>query len=81
MFTRLSYFKKSYKLIENRFKQTKKNRCWSKSNTKNLFYKNLERGEGAAMLFIIGETKETVLDLSKGTVKVLWFHFVLIKYL
>ena len=30
------------------------------------------------MLFIIEEAKETVLDFSKETVKVLWFYFVLI---
>ena len=27
------------------------------------------------MFFIIEETKETVLDFSKGTVKKLWFYF------
>ena len=32
------------------------------------------------MFFIIEEAKETVLDFSKGTVKVLWFYFPLIKY-
>ena len=31
------------------------------------------------MFFIIEEAKETVLDFSKGTVKVLWFYFVLIE--
>ena len=30
------------------------------------------------MFLIIEETKETVLYFSKGTVKVLWFYFVLI---
>ena len=33
------------------------------------------------MFFIIEESKETVLDISKGTVKILWLYFVLIKYL
>ena len=32
------------------------------------------------MFSIIEDTKETVLDFSKGTVKVLWFYLVLIKY-
>ena len=32
------------------------------------------------MFFIIEEAKEIVLDFSKGTVKVLWFYFPLIKY-
>ena len=32
------------------------------------------------MFFIIEETKEIILDLSQGTVKVLQFYFVLIYY-
>ena len=32
------------------------------------------------MFFIIEEAKETVLDFSKGTIKVLWLCFVLIQY-
>ena len=35
------------------------------------FTGNLDRAEGATMFFIIEEAKETVLDFSKGTVKVL----------
>ena len=35
------------------------------------FTRNLSREEGATMFFIIEEAKETVLDFSKGTVKVL----------
>ena len=35
------------------------------------FTENLDRAEGAAMFFIIEEAEETVLDCSKGTVKVL----------
>ena len=38
----------------------------------------LNRVEGTTMFFIIEEAKETNLDFSKGTVKVLWFYFVLI---
>ena len=30
------------------------------------------------MFFIIEEAKETVLDFLKGTIKVLWFYFILI---
>ena len=37
---------------------------------------NLE--EQSTMLFITERVKETVLDFSKGTVKVLWFYFVLV---
>ena len=32
------------------------------------------------MFFIIEETKEIILDLSQGTIKVLQFYFVLIYY-
>ena len=32
---------------------------------------NLDRTENTTMFFIIEETKETVLDFSQGTVKVL----------
>ena len=35
------------------------------------FTGNLDRAEGSTMFFIIEEAKETVLDFSKGTVKVL----------
>ena len=35
------------------------------------FMVNLDRTEHVTIFFIIGETKETVLDFSKGTVKVL----------
>ena len=41
---------------------------------------NLNKGKGARMYFSIEEAKETVPDLSKWTVKVLWFYLVLIKY-
>ena len=35
------------------------------------FIANLDRAENTTMLFIIEEAKETVLDFSQGTVKVL----------
>ena len=44
------------------------------------FTGNLEKGGGARIYFIIEEAKETVSDFSKGTVKVSWFYFILIKY-
>ena len=43
------------------------------------FTGNLDRAEGSTF-FIIEEAKETVLDFSKWTVKVLWIYFVLIQY-
>ena len=39
------------------------------------FTGNSERAEGATMFFIIEKAKETVLDFSQGTVKVLWMQF------
>ena len=42
------------------------------------FTENLERDGNTQMFFIIEEAKETALDFSKGTVKVLKFYFVLI---
>ena len=42
------------------------------------FTGHLNRAEGSTMFFIIEEAKETVLDFSVGTVKVLWFYFVLV---
>ena len=44
------------------------------------FTGNLERDEGATMFFIIEEAKETILDFSQGTVKVMWIYFTLIWY-
>ena len=41
------------------------------------FTGNIDRVDGGTMFFIIEEAKET-LGFSKGTVKVLWFYFVLI---
>ena len=39
------------------------------------FTANLDRDDGTAMFFIIEQAKETVLDFSQGTVKVLWMRF------
>ena len=38
------------------------------------FTANLDRDDGTAMFFIIEQAKETVLDFSQGTVKVLWMR-------
>ena len=35
------------------------------------FTANLDRAENTTMFFVVEETKETVLDFSQGTVKVL----------
>ena len=39
---------------------------------------NLEQYEGATIFFIIKQVKETILDLSQGTVKLLKISFTLI---
>ena len=42
------------------------------------FTGNLDRPENTTMVFIIEEAKETILDFSQVTVKVLLFYLVLI---
>ena len=42
------------------------------------FTGNLDWAAGATMFFIIEEAKETILDFSQGTVKVLWIYFTLL---
>ena len=74
------YFKKYYKLIAIDWSEKQKLDADPKAIQQINFTGNLTRGEGALMFFIIEEAKETVLDFSKGTVEVLWFYFVLIKY-
>ena len=44
------------------------------------FTPNLDRDGNATMFFIIEEAKETVLDFSQGTVKVLWMQFPWIQF-
>ena len=39
------------------------------------FTETLERGGNTRIYFILKETKEIVLDLSQGTVKLLWMQF------
>ena len=38
------------------------------------FTGNQEKKKNATIFFIIEEAKETVLDFSKGIIKVLWFN-------
>ena len=40
------------------------------------FTGNVDRAQSSTTFFITEETKETVLDFSKGTVKVLLFYLV-----
>ena len=47
------------------------------------FTENLDRAGNTTMFFITDEAKETVLDISQGTVKVLWmqFHWVQLRWI
>ena len=74
------YFRKYYKLITIDLSKQQKLDADPKPTQKIHFTRNLDRAEGATMFFIIEEAKETVLDISKRIVKVLWFYFILIKY-
>ena len=80
MFTRLSLFQKYYKSIAVDLSKKHKLDADPKAIQQINFTGNLEKGGGARIYFIIEEAKETVSDFSKGTVKVSWFYFVLIKY-
>ena len=80
MFTRSSLFQKTVQINRNRFSKQQKLDADPKEIQQTSFTGNLDKAEGATMFFIIEEAKETVLDFSKGTVKVSWFYFVLIKY-
>ena len=72
------YFEKYYKLIAIELSKQRKIDADPKAKQQVNFTGNLNRAEGATMFFIIEEAKETVLDFSKGTVKVLTFYLVLI---
>ena len=74
------YFKKYYKLIAIDLSKQQKLDADPKAIQQINFTGNLTRGEGVRMYFIIEEANESVLDSSKGTVKALWFYFVLIIY-
>ena len=65
------YLKKNYKLIAIDLSKQQKLDADPKVIQQINFTGNLDRAEGATMFFIIEEAKETVLDFSKGTVKVL----------
>ena len=52
----------------------------SNSVNYNLFTGNLYQAAGATMFFIIEEAKETILDFSLGTVKVLWMCSIILLF-
>ena len=65
------YFKKYYELITIDLSKQQKLDADPKAIQQINLTENLDREEGSTMFFIIEEAKETVLDFSKGTVKVL----------
>ena len=80
MFTRLSLLQKYYKLIATDLSEQQKLDADPKAIQQIDFTGNLARAEGLRMHFTTEESKETVLDSSKRTVKVLSFWFFFIKY-
>ena len=72
------YFKKYDKLIAIDLRKHKKLDADPKAIQENNFTGNLDRAGGSKFFCIIEKVKETVLDVSKETVKVLRCYFVLI---
>ena len=66
-----SYFKDPYKLIAIDSSKQQDLDANPRAIQQINFMENLDRAENRTMLFIIEEAKETVLDFSQGTVKVL----------
>ena len=72
------YFKNNYKIIAIDLSEQQDLDADPKATQQINFARNLNRSENTAMFFIIEEAKETMLDFSKETVKVLLFYFDLI---
>ena len=72
------YFEKHYKLIELDIKTQEALDADPKALQEINFTGNISRAEGEVVSFVIEQAKETVLDFSKGTMRVLQFYFILI---
>ena len=70
------HFKEHYKLIAIDLSKQQKLDADPKRIQQINFTENLEKN--ATIFFIVEEAQETVLDFSKGTVKFLWFYFMLV---
>ena len=66
-----SYFKDHYKMIAIDLNKQQALDAGPRAIQQINFTANLERAGNTAMFFIIEEAKETILDFSQGTVKVL----------
>ena len=73
-----SYFEKYYKLLAIHWSKQQQIDADRKAIIQINFTGKVNRAEDATMFFIFKEVKETFSYFSKGTVKVLWFHFVLL---
>ena len=74
------YFKKYDKLVTIDLNKQQKLDGDPKAIQQISFTDKVSRVESATTFFITEEAKETALNFLKGTVKLLWFYFVLIKY-
>ena len=70
-----SYFKENYKLIAIDLRKQQALDADPRAIQQNNFRANLDRDGNTTMFFIIEQEKETVLDFSQGTVKVLKMQF------
>ena len=73
-----NYFQKYYKIIAINLSKQQALDADPKAIHQINFIENLDREGNTTIFFIIEEVKETILDFSQGTVKVLKFYFVLI---
>ena len=70
-----SYFKDHYRMIEIDLSKQQALDADPRAIQQINFAANLDRAGNTTMFFIFEEAKETVLDLSQGTVKVVWMQF------
>lgn len=70
-----SYLKENYKLIGIYLNKQQVPDANRKATQHIIFMRNLERAGNAAMLFILKEVKESILDFSQGTVRILSIYF------
>ena len=70
-----SYFNENYKMIAIDLSKQQVLDADPRAIQQINFTAKLDRDEGATMFFIIEQAKETFLDFSQRTVKVLWMQF------
>ena len=71
-----TYFKKYYKMIALDLSKQQALDADPKAIQQINFTANLDRAGNTTMFFITEEAKETVLDFSQGTVKILWVQSI-----